>query len=88
MKAQTFKEAYQEYMKERQSACNHQFVDAYDVSTCEAYKRCSCGLEKDRRKMSEEDAARYLGIIDKMSAKGETKRRWEQLSLPLEGSNG
>jgi len=89
MKTKIFEEALNKYTQERQKSCNHSFVDGYDVVKGEAYKRCGfCGIEINRRPMSEEDAINYLGILDKMSAKGEKKRVGEQLNLNLEGSNG
>jgi hypothetical protein len=89
MKVKTFKAAYEEYMKERQDSCTHSFVDGYDVAAGEAYKRCgSCGLERNRRKMSEEDAQTYLGIMDNLSAKGDKQRLGERLGVKLEGTNG
>lgn len=89
MKERTIKAAYDNMMAERRAACKHTFVDGYDVSTGEAYKRCSkCGTERNRRAMSEEDANAYLGIINKLSAKGDKKRLGEQLHLNLDPNDG
>ena len=89
MKVQTFKEAFDRYTQDKQKSCSHSFVDGYDVVKGEAYKRCGfCGMEMNRRRMSEEDAINYLGILDKMSAKGEKKRVGEQMNLNLEACDG
>lgn len=85
----TIKDNYNEMMAEHKSKCSHIFVDAYDAVKYEVYIRCArCGLERDRRSMSQEDAERFLGVMNNLSAKGDKKRLGEQLHLNLDPDNG
>lgn len=84
----TIKAKYDEIMKERRDICIHAFVDAYDPIKYEAYICCArCGLEKERRPMSKEDAERFLGVMNSLSAKGDKKYLGKQLHLNLEPNN-
>ena len=83
----TFAETYDKYIEEKRANCRHVFVDGYNAVTLEAYQRCPiCGMEKNRRQMSQDDAERFLGVMDRLSAKDEKKHVGEQLSLNLEGN--
>lgn len=73
------KEAFKKYNKNKEKECKHVFVDGYEATTYEVYKKCiHCGLEKDYREMNTEDAEKYLGVLQKLTAVSNKEQNTDQ----------